>query len=265
MKNSKKSRTSNSKRSRFFLMKNPEKKSILKCTEFKGGAILSQEKEKFAILLDQMKVDDQIRQHPLIQTGKLTQVVVHRQSKSWAFTLEFAQILPAMLYQTFKQHLEIAFRSIAEVQLKITALNSEFNEQLLQEYWPLALADQNCDTPLVKQVLSTQLPVLRENKYCLPATNEAVISILQQQYLPIIESNYQNFGFERLRIQAVLDEQQAQADLKELELRQQAQQEALMQQAAETIATQEQRKKEKKSSTACIRRTNHVGSKYSCR
>jgi DNA polymerase-3 subunit alpha (Gram-positive type) len=213
---------------------------------------LSKEREKFEILLDQMNLDPELQKHPLLQTGKMTQVVVHRQSKCWSFTLGFEKILPAELYQNFYQHLELAFKDIAAVQLQLETEDKQFDEQLLQDYWSLALANQNCDTPLVKQVLKSQFPKMQEKKIVLPVTNDAVISILQQQYLPVIEANYQRFGFDRFRIQPILDHKQAEADLQELAQRQQEQQEAFMQQAAENIASHEQRKKEKKQAPAAL-------------
>jgi len=213
---------------------------------------LSKEREKFEILLDQINLDPELQKHPLLQTGTMTQVVVHRQSKCWSFTLGFEKILPAELYQNFYQHLELAFKDIAAVKLQLETEDKQFDEQLLQDYWSLALANQNCDTPLVKQVLKSQFPKMQEKKIVLPVTNDAVISILQQQYLPVIEANYQRFGFDRFRIQPILDHKQAEADLQELAQRQQEQQEAFMQQAAENIATHEQRKKEKKQAPAAL-------------
>jgi DNA polymerase-3 subunit alpha (Gram-positive type) len=127
---------------------------------------LSKEREKFEILLDQMNLDPELQKHPLLQTGKMTQVVVHRQSKCWSFTLGFEKILPAELYQNFYQHLELAFKDIAAVQLQLETEDKQFDEQLLQDYWSLALANQNCDTPLVKQVLKSQFPKMQEKKNC---------------------------------------------------------------------------------------------------
>lgn len=211
---------------------------------------MSKEKEKFDILLEQMNFDPETKNHPLIRTGKITEVVVHRQSKCWSFTLNFDKLLPSLLYQNFRQHLELAFKDIASTQLTIQVADDSFDEKLLQDYWSLALNNENCDTPLIQQVLRAQLPIMSENKILLSVTNESVVSILQQQYLPIIEKNYQAFGFGRFRISPVLDAKQAEADRKKLEQRQQEQQEAFMQQAAESLAMHEQRKKEKKQEPA---------------
>lgn len=210
----------------------------------KGENILSKNKEKFKILLDQINVTEDVKNHPLIQTGEIVQVLVHKKSKKWDFTLEFDRILPAALYQTFQQHLMMAFKEIAEVSMKIQTREDEWSEALLQEYWLFALANESCDTPLVQQVLKTQLPVLNNKKVLLSVTNEAVSSILQQQYLPSIEENYQHFGFPKFRIVPQVNEAQVEVDLKELAERQQQQEAQYMEQAAQAIASNEKRKKE---------------------
>ncbi len=207
---------------------------------------MSKERETFEILLEQINAGPNLRQHPLIQTAQIKQVVVHRQSKAWTFYLQFDTLLPVMVYQSFKQHLELAFKEIAAVRMIIEAKDNAFDQQLIQEYWPLALANQNCDRPLVQQVIKNQLPVVNEKKVILPVTNEAVIAILQQQYLPIIEENYQTFGFQKFRIIPEMDAEQAEEALKELEARKEEQTAAFQLQAAENLIAHEQRKKEVK-------------------
>ena len=110
---------------------------------------MSKERETFEILLDQIAAAPNLRQHPLMQTAQIRQVTVHRQSKAWTFYFQFERLLPVMVYQSFKQHIELAFKEIAEVRIVIEAQDGSFDEQFIQEYWPLALANQNCDRPLV--------------------------------------------------------------------------------------------------------------------
>lgn len=223
-------------------MKDVKKRGILYSTE-KEAVLLPKEKDKFEILLDQMHAPDELRQSPLILTGEIQKVVVHRQSKLWSFYLSFETILPVLLYQSFKQHLEVAFKDIAAVELFVTTRQETFSEQLLQDYWLLALENQNCNRPIIQQAVKNQLPKIEENKVILPVSNEAVIAMLHQQYLPIIEKNYQVFGFKKFRIAAKLDEEQAAAALLELETRKQQQAEAFQAQAAESQLAHEQRKK----------------------
>jgi len=207
---------------------------------------LSKEKESFEILLDQIDLDETMRENPLIKQGEIKQVIVHKQSKSWTFVLAFEQILPVMLYQNFRQNLEMAFQDIASVSIRIETNDGQFDEKLLQEYWPVVLADQNCSTPFVQQVLKSQQPFMEDRKIILPISNEAIIPNLQQQYLPMIEKLYQSFGFAKFRIKPQLDQKQADENKEQLEAMQKQQQEAFMQQAAESIASHKQQKQEKK-------------------
>ncbi|WP_122646831.1 PolC-type DNA polymerase III [Enterococcus mediterraneensis] len=207
---------------------------------------MSENRETFAILLDQIQLEPEERQHPLISTGEIKEVIVHRQSKVWSFVITFDQILPVFLYQSFRQHLEMAFKDIAKVALTIETKTSDFDELLLQEYWAVAIANHSCDTQLAQQTIKSQLPLLKDKKVLLPISNEAVIPYLVQQYLPIVEQSYRRVGFPAFRIEPRVDEQQAQAALKELEARKEEQAQVFMQQAADNLAAHEQRKKEKK-------------------
>mgnify|MGYP000750805757 CR=1 FL=1 len=77
-----------------FLMKDKRKRGILINTEKKEDGQLSKERETFEILLEQINAGPDLRQHPLIQTAQIKQVVVHRQSKAWTFYLQFDTLLP---------------------------------------------------------------------------------------------------------------------------------------------------------------------------
>ncbi len=204
---------------------------------------MSAKKDKFNILLEQMNLTQELKTHHLIQSGEIVEVLVHKQAKRWVFTFQFDEVLPVQIYQTFQQHLVLAFQEIAEIEMTIQTKMATFEEDLLQAYWPFVLMQPQCATPFVKQVLQTQLPVKVDKKILLPVTNEAVIPILQQQYFPMLEALYQTFGFPKFRFFPQTNEAQIQADLEALAKRQEEQQAFYMQQAAEAIALNEKRKK----------------------
>lgn len=206
---------------------------------------MSQNRELFENLLRQIELSDEDQQHPFIQAAEIKQVVVHEKSRVWEFFIQAPQILPAKLYYAFHQKLVLAFQSIAQVKLHIEAADSQFNEELLQHYWRLALSEQDCDTPLVKQVLSKPLPVLQDKRIVLLIDNQTVIPFLKQQYLPLIEDNLVSYGFPKLRIDPEVDEEQQERVLKLFEERKQEQDAAFQEKAAETMAQHEAKKKEK--------------------
>lgn len=207
---------------------------------------MSEKRDLFAKLLEQIQLEDEEKNHPLISTGEMERVVVHRKSRLWEFTLHFSQILPIMLYRSFLQHLTIAFNEIAQVKLIIKAKDQTFDERLLQDYWAQALESQQCDTPLVQQVLKTQVPILKERKIVLPVDKTGAISYLKQQYLPLVEELYLSYGFPKFHIEPEVDEEQAARVLELFEERKQEQAEAFMKQAAESLLVHEQKKKKRK-------------------
>ncbi|WP_165004829.1 MULTISPECIES: PolC-type DNA polymerase III [unclassified Enterococcus] len=207
---------------------------------------MSEKRELFEKLLEQIQLEESEKKHPLISAGEMERVVVHRKSRLWEFTLHFSQILPIMLYRSLAQHLALAFKDIAQVKLSIKAEDQQFDEQLLQDYWAQALESQQCDTPLAQQVLKTQVPILKERKIILPVDSAGAISYLKQQYLPLVENLFVSYGFPKFHIEPEVDEKQAERVLKLFEERKQEQAEAFMKQAAESMIVHEQKKKERK-------------------
>lgn len=206
---------------------------------------MSQERELFEKLLDQIQLDPNERNHPLMTQGEIKKVTVHQKSRLWEFHLSFPQILPVMLYQSFHQHLELAFQQIASVSMAVHATDSQFDGDLLAEYWQLAMRNHQCSTPLVQKTLRQQMPILDDRKVILPVDNEAVIPYLKQQYLPVVEGLLASYGFPKLHIEPKMDQVQAERVLAQFEERKKEQDAAIQAQAAENIVKNEQRKKEK--------------------
>ena len=54
--------------------------------------VLSEKRELFEKLLEQIQLEEVEKNHPLISAGEMERVVVHRKSRLWEFTLHFTQI-----------------------------------------------------------------------------------------------------------------------------------------------------------------------------
>ncbi|MGM0123930.1 DNA polymerase III, alpha subunit, Gram-positive type [Enterococcus sp. AZ194] len=207
---------------------------------------MSEKRDLFEKLVEQIQLNEEERNNPLVSKGELENVIVHRQSKMWEFTVKFPTILPAILYRSFTQKIALAFKNIAATKLNILAEDGNFDEQILQDYWAIALQNQQCDTPLTQQVLKTQVPLVKDRKIILSVDNAAVIPYLKQQSFPLIEGLYQSYGFSKFHIEAEMDEKKAEQVLQQFEERKQEQELAFMQQAAENLANHEQQRKEKR-------------------
>ncbi|MGX7013130.1 PolC-type DNA polymerase III [Vagococcus silagei] len=204
------------------------------------------EKERYQELLKQVDLTDELENHPDLKDGTIHKVVVHKQSRLWDFSLEFPQILPFNTYQLLKQKLMLAFQNIANVDLNIKTIDSLVDEQLICDYWFEVLTLENCTTPVVHQTLSKQKPKYQDDEVRLVVENEGMKQYLNQQYVPIIEGNYQKFGFPKLRFNLEIDETIAQETQQAFDEKQKQRTEELMQQAAIAIEKNEQQKQKQK-------------------
>ncbi|RGW13707.1 PolC-type DNA polymerase III [Enterococcus asini] len=206
---------------------------------------MSEKTQKFAILLEQAGLDDAQRQELEAAQGRIEEVIVHKKSRIWEFTLGFQKILPIELYQSLLQKVSLAFQEIAQVQINIQTEATVLDEALLQDYWPFVLSDQDCNTKVVAQTIKNQLPVVDGKKVVLSFTNEAIIPHIVDNYFPLMEARYQKMGFPKFRLEARYDAEQGKAAEEQLAARKAEQAEVMMQQAMENIAAHEKQKKEK--------------------
>ncbi|WP_368251476.1 PolC-type DNA polymerase III [Enterococcus sp. 2201sp1_2201st1_B8_2201SCRN_220225] len=213
---------------------------------------MSEKNEKFAILLEQANLASDERQALIDAKGRIEAVVVHKQSRIWEFTLGFQQILPVTLYQSLLHHVMMAFQEIAQVKVNIQTEASELNQDLLQDYWPLVLSDQDCNTKVVAQTIKNQLPFVEGKKVILPFANEAIIPHMVDNYFPLMESRYQKMGFPKFRLEARFDAEQGKVAEEQLAAKKAEQAEVLMQQAMENIAAHEKQKQEQKSAPVLV-------------
>lgn len=220
---------------------------------------MSEKIQKFNVLLEQMQLAPDVVNQLTQLGGRIEGVIVHRQSRIWEFTLGFTEILPVSLYQLLNHHLLMAFREIATTRLNVQTDAPQLNEALLQDYWPLVLSDEHCNTKVVNQTIKNQLPLLEDKKVVISVNNQAIIPHLVDNYFPWIEDCYQKLGFPKFRLEARYDEEQAEAAVKELEAKKAEQAEVMMQQAMENLAAHEQQKKEKKNTPAPLQGPLQLG------
>jgi DNA polymerase-3 subunit alpha (Gram-positive type) len=211
----------------------------------KGVVFLPDKHQLFETLLEQIQLDDELRQDPLLKATQIDQVVVHEQSKIWEFFLATPQIMPAKLYHNLVMKTTLAFQQIAGVRFQIKTADQSFDQQLLQDYWQLLLKDEACGSSLVQQTLQKQLPYLREQQIILPVDSEGVIPYLKGNCLTMLSQVYQSYGFPKIMLTPEVDEQQAQAVQARFEERKKEQAAQMAAQAAENLILHEKRKKEK--------------------
>ena len=204
------------------------------------GVVLSPT-EKFAKLLEQINYAD-----PHLSQGEVGPVIVHKQSRVWELALHFPALLPAEVYQGFRQALMVSFHQLAQAQVALTISTDQttFDQAQLGEYWqPLvhqALGQDGMAVELAEQVQ----PLLVDDKVEVTLANERARDFMTKKFFPRLARAYQQAGFPAFTIHGVVDAAASQAQQEEIRQKQQEQDAALVKRALTQLkANQEKQAK----------------------
>lgn len=199
--------------------------------------------ELYAQLIKQIALDDQLSNYPLLETGEVKKVTVHKKSRLWEFNLGFHHILPMSHYQLLSTHLETAFNDIARTSLVVSSQNKDLNDDLLADYWYHVLKANEEMTNVVKNSLLQTPPFVEDQQVILLVENEGVEKYLSQKHLGRLSELYKRYGFPEFKFVVRIDDTKESDIQKAFEQRQQEQAEELMKQTAAAIEKNQQQKK----------------------
>lgn len=200
------------------------------------------EKELFEQLVSQVGLTDLQSQDTNFSDGKIKKVIVHKQQRKWEFYLEFPSILMYETYARFEQALQLAFKDIATCSITITVTNQEFSTQLLQNYWPVVVKNDACQSPLVQEALKIRLPIVDNSVVIVKLSSDAVVPYLKENCFPSIVDSYESFGFPKLVLKTEIDEDAAEEAKNAFESLQQQQEELFQEQATRAMEQHEEQK-----------------------
>lgn len=166
---------------------------------------LNQE-EMFQKLLEQVGLQHEERYKPYFTQAKVLKVTVHKLSKCWNFHLQFQDVLPFEVYQNLSEKMQLAFHTIARVQLTIETVKPVMTIEKLEHYWSTAVKLSAVSSPICDKPFREQFPLLNGKKIQFYVENEVVKGHLMNQYLPPVEEAYGSLGFPKFKIEPVIDE-----------------------------------------------------------
>ncbi len=196
-------------------------------------------KELFDKLLEQLKWTD-VKNEDYFVDAEVKHLEVHEKSKIWQFFIGTTNILPFEVFNEFRQRLTKAFENIAKVSLNIIPQNSEFNDNLLKDYWKWAVTSSGVTSPLTKELCDDHFPYLEDRRVKFVAENEIVKNFMDQTALSGIEQNFQNAGFPNFSINTIVDESASQADIEALKQKNEAQNAELVKKAKQALENSNQ-------------------------
>ena len=160
----------------------------------------------FEKLMDQIDLPLEIRQSQEFAKADIENVEVHTVSNLWHFYLNFDHILSVENYESLRQHLEIAFKTIANIELSIKPRNDSYTEEDVRAYYPLIFKEKICSSPSFSNIFSSCKLRLEANKLYLSVPDMPNIAYFQDKYIPVMEQSFRNYGFSNLKIFTRIDE-----------------------------------------------------------
>ena len=202
--------------------------------------------ELFGKLLEQIHFPE--KDNSAFRNAAVQSVVVHKKSRQWEFHLIFNKALPYDLFTQFNQSLQLGFKDIAKVSLKISTPMTELDESQIANYWQFIINKAISDTPMLQQACLQTAPEVKDGRVTLVVENEVIKDLLAQKALDKIEKSYQELGFPKFRIHPFVDQSASQAKIEELKAKHEKADAALAAKAAARIKKNEAAKKTAKKS-----------------
>jgi len=155
------------------------------------------QQEQLQHLLNHIQLPKEIQ--GFFSNGELTQVVVSKNSKTWTFQLTLDKILPVNVLMQLRQNLHKAFTNIARTVVIIKTPVQVISEELINQYWHIALAESNLNHAIIQQMASnTMLKRIDQNHYSVAVGAQLLYSSLNESALDSIVTAYQNLGFPKV-------------------------------------------------------------------
>ena len=202
--------------------------------------------ELFGKLLEQIHFPE--KDNSAFRNAAVQSVIVHKKSRQWEFHLIFNKALPYDLFTQFNQSLQLGFKNIAKVSLKISTPMTELDESQIANYWQFIINKAISETPMLQQACLQTAPEVKDGRVTLVVENEVIKDLLAQKALDKIEKSYQELGFPKFRIHPFVDQSASQAKIEELKAKHEKADAALAAKAAARIKKNEAAKKTAKKS-----------------
>ncbi|MGE7664975.1 PolC-type DNA polymerase III [Ureibacillus composti] len=206
---------------------------------------IQEAKERFRTLLQQLQLTEDVYMS-FFEDGELTRLTVHKKKRIWEFAMKLQNILPFQLYQLMRTRMAQQFANIAQTNISIEASQPEVTEQLITDYWLLAIEQIDDMSPPLRNRLISQIPKWTGHKIIASCMIELEQLTLKSKYTTKIAEAYSQFGFPTIPVEFQLveaNEELIEAQKTYMEQRQQ-EEAAMAKQALEDLQTQEKAKKD---------------------
>ncbi|MBP0726204.1 PolC-type DNA polymerase III [Bacillus sp. RG28] len=164
-------------------------------------------KEKFAILLEQIKLPSELTAQ-YFQNGEIVSLEVNKQEKSWEFTVKVENTLPFSTYQLFVSKMITSFQHIASVSVNLQIEHVNFEEQNVVDYWSYLLNNVQSKSPILQHI-EQSIPKIENKKIIVSVKSEIEAETFRSRYIPQLQQLYVQAGFPKLLFETELSNNDA--------------------------------------------------------
>ena len=150
----------------------------------------------FEILMNQLGIPAEIRNHEAFSEAEIEQVIVHKQSKIWEFRFVFENILPFELFLALKKGLKEEFSKTGnQATFEIKTKDQDFSRELLQAYYREAFSDGPCSSQGFRTMYQDFQVRFENDQLIIEASEAADTEHFIKNHLPNLSKQLELFGF----------------------------------------------------------------------
>ena len=153
----------------------------------------------FEILMNQLGIPAEMRNHEAFSQAEIEQVIVHKRSKVWEFRFVFENILPFELFLELKRGLKEEFSKTGnQASFEIKTRNQEFSRELLQAYYREAFSEGPCASQGFRSIYQNFQVRFENDQLIIEASEAADTEHFRKNHLPNLSKQLEFFGFPKL-------------------------------------------------------------------
>ena len=150
----------------------------------------------FEILMNQLGIPAEIRNHEAFSQAEIEQVIVHKQSNIWEFRFVFENILPFELFLALKKGLKEEFSQTGnQATFEIKTKGQDFSRELLQAYYQEAFSDGPCSSQGFRTMYQDFQVRCENDQLIIEASEAADTEHFRKNHLPNLSKQLELFGF----------------------------------------------------------------------
>ena len=154
----------------------------------------------FEILMNQLGIPAEIRNHEAFSQAEIEQVIVHKQSNIWEFRFVFENILPFELFLALKKGLKEEFSKTGnQATFEIKTKDQDFSRELLQAYYREAFSAGPCSSQGFRTMYQDFQVRFENDQLIIEASEAADTEHFRKNHLPNLSKQLELFGFPKFK------------------------------------------------------------------